>query len=94
MLVSSVYLKLALCHSGALNFDMCEKFVHPCVTVFRIFLWDVNRKFIVHNSALKGFESPFLLDEYLYERWYIAFGRQVCKVLYRTAGEGDNCEYP
>jgi hypothetical protein len=59
-----------------------------------LFLWDVSGKFNVHKSVLKRFGSPFLLDQYLCDGWYIAFGRQICKVLYWTACEGGNCEYP
>ena len=74
---------------------MSEKTVNPCVTVFRIFLQDVTKiSMYTVYTVFEGYESPFLLDEYLYERWYTAFGRQICKVLYRTASEGGSCEYP
>jgi len=50
---------------------MSEKTVNPSVTVFRIFLWDVSRKFNVQYivyTVFEGYSSPFLLHEYLYER--------------------------
>jgi len=100
ILVSCQYMELILCHSsGAWSFDMSVRCLKrlwiPVLQFCKSSCWmSIGSSMYIFYTVFEGYVSPFLLDEYLYERWYTPVRRKTFKALYRNASEGGNCEYP